>query len=197
MSLDRTRKEILLAAQRLFQENGLDNITMEDIAKSIGKGKSSLYYYFKSKEEIFAAVLDMEVNEIILETIKRISKVQGFRNKIEVFGLVKFEMVKKRKSLYTAMEMKMNADELERYNQLKQVVHINYLEKERTILQQIWMEAISNNTIGKMDNKEIENTILLFLCSLRGINRETLFNSSQESAKNLIYTLCNLFSKES
>ncbi|WP_447642710.1 MULTISPECIES: TetR/AcrR family transcriptional regulator [Chitinophagaceae] len=196
MSLDRTRKEILLAAQKLFQENGLHNITMEDIAKAIGKGKSSLYYYFKSKEEIFSAVLEMEINDIILETMKRLGKVHGFGEKLECFGKTKFEMVRKRKSLYVMMETGLDADEMVHYQQMKHIAHLNYVEKEKTLLLQIWIDAMASNTIPSMDNDELERTILLFLCALRGINREAIITDTPDYAPVLIIALSNLFAKE-
>ena len=49
------KEQILQGAQKLFQSKGLGSITMEEVAQSIGKGKSSLYYYFKSKEDLFMA----------------------------------------------------------------------------------------------------------------------------------------------
>ena len=42
-------KEVIEAAKVLFQRYGLKKTTMEDIAKFVGKGKSTLYYYFPSK----------------------------------------------------------------------------------------------------------------------------------------------------
>lgn len=60
--LDPVRREILNGARELFIHFGFKKTTMEDIAKKIGKSKSSLYYYFKTKEEIFEAMAleDME-----------------------------------------------------------------------------------------------------------------------------------------
>src|ERR1700681_2045142 len=55
---DLVLQEIIGGARALFEKFGLKKTTMEDIAKEIGKGKSSLYYYFPSKYEIFAAVVD-------------------------------------------------------------------------------------------------------------------------------------------
>ena len=39
-------REILSTAKALFAHHGLKKTTMEDIANSLGKGKSTLYYYF-------------------------------------------------------------------------------------------------------------------------------------------------------
>ena len=38
---------------------------MDDVAKAIGKGRSSLYYYYKSKDEIFDAVMQIEIGDLV------------------------------------------------------------------------------------------------------------------------------------
>lgn len=53
------RKErILDGALKVFQKQGMENATMDEIAKEADFGKATLYYYFESKEEIFAAILE-------------------------------------------------------------------------------------------------------------------------------------------
>ena len=64
---DVVRQSIVEAASRLFQRWGIHKTTMEDIAREAGKGKSTLYYYYKSKDEIFWAVAEKEIKEIIEE----------------------------------------------------------------------------------------------------------------------------------
>jgi AcrR family transcriptional regulator len=57
---DSVKTAILEVSRELFARFGFKKTTMEDIAQALGKGKSSLYYYFKNKEEIFQAVIDWE-----------------------------------------------------------------------------------------------------------------------------------------
>jgi AcrR family transcriptional regulator len=45
--------EILAAARTLFNRQGYPKTSVDDIAQAVGMRKSSLYYYFKNKEEIF------------------------------------------------------------------------------------------------------------------------------------------------
>lgn len=61
---DIVKADILKAAEKLFQQFGLRKTTMEDIAKAMGKGKSTLYYYYNNKEEIFDAVVMKEMWEV-------------------------------------------------------------------------------------------------------------------------------------
>ena len=52
------RKErILTGALEVFKSKGLEGATMDEIAAESGFGKATLYYYFNSKEEVFAAIL--------------------------------------------------------------------------------------------------------------------------------------------
>ncbi len=54
---EEVRKEIIQVARGLFSRYGFRKTTMEDIAHATHKGKSSLYYYFPNKEEVFQAVI--------------------------------------------------------------------------------------------------------------------------------------------
>lgn len=47
------REQIIKAARKLFKQYGFKKASMSDIALMVHKSKSSIYYYFKSKEEIF------------------------------------------------------------------------------------------------------------------------------------------------
>jgi TetR/AcrR family transcriptional regulator len=49
--------EILEAAGRLFGEHGVENTPMSRIASEVGLGQSSLYYYFRSREDVVAALV--------------------------------------------------------------------------------------------------------------------------------------------
>ena len=52
------RKERILAgALQVFKKNGLEGSTMDEIANASGFGKATLYYYFKSKEDVLTAIL--------------------------------------------------------------------------------------------------------------------------------------------
>jgi len=49
---------ILTGALEVFKSKGLEGATMDEIASESGFGKATLYYYFHSKEEVFAAILE-------------------------------------------------------------------------------------------------------------------------------------------
>ena len=54
-------EEILEAARAVFILHGIRKATMDDIAKTINITRTALYYYYKNKQELLAAVLDQEI----------------------------------------------------------------------------------------------------------------------------------------
>ena len=54
-----TRVEILDAAREVFAANGFDRATMRSIASEAGVDPSLIYHYFGTKEELFAASIDL------------------------------------------------------------------------------------------------------------------------------------------
>lgn len=52
------REEILDAAERLFGTKGFDNTSTGDILDAVGIARGTLYYHFKSKEEILDGVIE-------------------------------------------------------------------------------------------------------------------------------------------
>lgn len=64
MSISKTRQKLVDVARQLFAKNGLENTTMNDIAIASGKGRRTLYTYFKSKEDVYYAVIETELERL-------------------------------------------------------------------------------------------------------------------------------------
>jgi AcrR family transcriptional regulator len=65
---DEVREQLVRAARQVFARFGYKKTSLEDISREARKGKSTIYYYFKSKDDIFKAVIDTEA-EIRAKTI--------------------------------------------------------------------------------------------------------------------------------
>jgi TetR/AcrR family transcriptional regulator len=61
-------EEILIAAGRLFGQLGVEATTMSRLAAEVGLGQSSLYYYFRSRDEVVAALV-ARANVVPLELV--------------------------------------------------------------------------------------------------------------------------------
>ncbi|MTK54088.1 TetR/AcrR family transcriptional regulator [Paludibacter sp.] len=111
---DLLRNEIISTAQKLFQQFGLQKTTMEDIARAMGKGKSTLYYYYKSKEEIFDAVLRTEMHQVYHLSKEAVQKEQTASAKLKAFFAVSFQIAKSKVNLYKIVTEEMAIQDLSR-----------------------------------------------------------------------------------
>ena len=58
MAVSKTRELLVDVARQLFAKNGLENTTMNDIAREAGKGRRTLYTYLQEQEEIYYTVIE-------------------------------------------------------------------------------------------------------------------------------------------
>lgn len=73
MAVLKTRAKLVDVARQLFAKKGVDDTTMNDIAVASKKGRRTLYTYFKSKEDIYMAVVESEL-EMLSDAMEQVAK---------------------------------------------------------------------------------------------------------------------------
>jgi len=58
------KKSIIKGALSVFNDVGIENTTMDEIALESGFGKATLYYYFSSKDDVFIAIMEQGWQEL-------------------------------------------------------------------------------------------------------------------------------------
>lgn len=74
MTVLKTRAKLVDVARQLFAKKGVEHTTMNDIAQASKKGRRTLYTYFKSKEQIYMAVVESELEMLSTQMEKAASK---------------------------------------------------------------------------------------------------------------------------
>src|SRR5258707_3670874 len=59
-----TARRIVATAEQIFAEQGLAGARMDDIARVAKVNKALLYYYFRSKEELFRFVIEALLSQL-------------------------------------------------------------------------------------------------------------------------------------
>jgi len=94
MTVSKTRTMLVEVARLLFAKNGVPETTMNDIAEASGKGRRTLYTYFRSKEEIYMACIEAEL-QIITATLQCVMKQEMEpEEKIRTFIRAHFDVFK-------------------------------------------------------------------------------------------------------
>lgn len=72
VAMAKTREKLIEVARQLFARIGVENTTMNDIALASKKGRRTLYTYFKSKTEIYHAVIQSELG-ILYDSLESVA----------------------------------------------------------------------------------------------------------------------------
>jgi AcrR family transcriptional regulator len=87
---ENTRDRIADAAERLFEEKGYYETSMDDIVKESGLSKGAIYGYFESKEDLFESLQKREYITALDETRKLLSCPDSARTKLEKIADIYF-----------------------------------------------------------------------------------------------------------
>lgn len=98
-----TAQKILDAALALWNEKGYSQTTMRELAKRLGMGVSSLYFYFRSKEEI-VQFLYLRVNELARRRFfEEVKEVKGLGENFRRYLEIKLELLAPQRSCLVAI----------------------------------------------------------------------------------------------
>jgi len=70
-------EEIVAAALEAFAEHGYEGTRLDDVARRAGVTKGTIYLYFKSKEDLFQAVVRQTVVPILARSEEEVANYQG------------------------------------------------------------------------------------------------------------------------
>jgi AcrR family transcriptional regulator len=154
------KDSIIKVARAVFSKYGFKKTTMEDIAKAAGKGKSSLYYYFKSKEEVFEIVLDCEVNILRDELMKAINTTELPQQKLRTYVLKRMEMFHNLVNFFDSFKQ----EYFENYGFIERI-RKSYDEEEKAIISKIIQEGIDKK-IFMVNNVEL--TSMAIIMAMKG-----------------------------
>lgn len=165
-------EQILQAALQLYLKYGVKKVTMDDVAKLIGKSRTAIYYYYKNRDEIFDAVMQTLVHEVLGEIRQETDKADNLQAKLRAFCLAKIKSSESRRTIFSAMEQGMDADEISRHTQTMNSLHKQMMKGEAALLKSIISEGRANENIRPLKTKEMERLIFVLLSGIRGIKRE-------------------------
>jgi len=101
---DGIRESIITAARSFFGKYGLSKTTIDDIARQAQMAKSSLYYYFKSKEEMFIAVVEQEATILKAAVADALASVDQPHEKLRLYFITRMRLFKELSTFYNVFK---------------------------------------------------------------------------------------------
>ena len=174
MIRDDKRERILTVAEEFFAHFGFNKTTLDEIAKKVRIGKSTLYYYFNSKMHIFAEIIKRESLALRNELLMAISKAKTPQEKLIAYTLTRIKFFKKLINYYTAL----TADYLEHYSFVEETRE-NFTKFEIDTISEILSDGQKQ---GVFQIEDINSTSEVIVIALKGLEVPLIM---QEEPKNL------------
>jgi len=128
--MSKHKKDILNRSKELFERFGYQKTTLTDIAKSVGKVKTAIYYYFSGKEEIFAELVELESAEFFEKLTSLVEKEKTATAKLETYVKVRIELMQKLSKRYHFLKQEFFEllPIVEKHRKTEYVLEIDYVE---------------------------------------------------------------------
>lgn len=169
---DDVRQALLQTARDIFAHYGYNKTTVDEIAKATRKGKSTFYYYYKSKEEVFQAVIDKEAQIFKLKLIESISIDADPVSKLKNYILTRLNSFKGLVNFYSALK----SEALDHFEFIEQTRE-KYDVEQVNIVKMILLEGIKLDVIELADVDLVAESIALIL---KGLEYNLVFSKTDK-----------------
>ena len=173
---DNKKEEILEAATNLFAVYGYAKTTLDDIAKMLGMKKTSLYYYFESKEQLFREIITMEIHGHFAEQEKILAKKIKASKKIEEILIELMYFVRQRAMKYSVR--------LETYLEFGRIIRTQFPElraRQLELLKKLIEEGIKNGEFKKVNAhnlaEDLDELVLAMINNAYIVSGETFIRN--------------------
>lgn len=182
----KVREKIIEVARGVFAKYGYKKTTMDDIAIVAQKGKSSIYYYFKSKEEIFEAVVETE-SKLLFDDIKRkIEQPIAAKEKFRLYVLTRLNKIRELSNFYDVLE-----NNFIRPMEFIDILQQKYHQTEISILQNILSEGVKTREFNIQDT---EIAAIALVTAIKGLEAPLIVKGAKKNLERRVdYVLKILF----
>ncbi len=153
------RKEILLAAEKVFAAKGFFPTTMSKIAQEAQFGTGTLYKYFKSKEDLYFTLIDEKTAEINAPMKSEFSKKMSAIERIEKILRIQFEFIERNRDFFRIYISERSRFEWTVKEDLGKRIHekmVSYIH----LLAQVMKQGIRDGTFKPNDPMDLAHALV-------------------------------------
>ena len=184
-SENRIKKRIMEISRELYSRYSFRKTTMNDIARELGMTKSSIYYYFGNKEEIFNQMISSDIEKWKKELSDFVGRQDSVQEKLAAYITKKMEIVCSISDFYRSP--------IEEYHEnfsLIEKLRAETDKEEIGIIKEILGEG---NRQGVFSVQDIDMTALNMLNILKGLEHYYIGRKKGRNLKKTMENMVSLF----
>lgn len=182
--------EIIQATLRLYRQFGPDKVSMDDVAKATGRSRTSIYYYFKNRDEMFRAAVDAIVLEMAKDLRKAVADASTLDEQIYTFCVSKLKISREWKLILDAIWVAMDNKGQWKHMKTAENLHEKLVYQEGLILREILANAQAE--IRALSAEEIDQWVFVITSGIRGIRNELPDHKVTQAARASIRVLSDM-----
>lgn len=184
------KSQIVEASKSVFRRYGYRKVSMEDIAKACGKGRSTIYYYFKNKQEVLEEVALQEYMSITEPAAKQVIKEKSISENLFQYNQVKLKSLVRKTEEYDHLFTDIKEDPEFLQRMLHRVRH-NEIQLIKTCLE--W--AMEKEEIAPVSRDDLEFLAMAIVTAAGSLEKEMLLYGSIDDMSNRLPWLTSLLIK--
>lgn len=185
MVKDEKHNVILIVARKLFSRYGLRKTTVDEIAREARVGKGTIYNYFKSKEEVFQAVIEEEAQIFKNEIKKAVDSQATPEKKIRAYVITRMQIINQLANFYSSFK-----DEYLEYYGFVEKIRKKYTDYEISTIKEILKEGINKKVFSI---KDLGLTAFAVVIAMKGLEYYWAMQQNPSDAEKKIDILLKIF----
>ena len=161
----KTREKLIDVARQLFAHKGIENTTMSDIANASDKGRRTIYTYFKSKKEIYNAVIERESEQLVARLLDVVKSDLSPEEKLNRFIDLRVDVIVEAIMQYYDGNVMLRSLFMRNVKKIEKIRYMA-LEKEREILDEIVREGLKSGVFDAERTRDLFPAVVMIFQGL-------------------------------
>jgi AcrR family transcriptional regulator len=174
------REQLLTAGRAVFSERGFHAATVDQIAESAGVGKGTVYLYFRSKQELYVAIMEHDLEELHAETVQEMAKSETALDRIRAYMRVRCAFAESRHDFLRLLATE-SPILVGRNEALARLIGVTHPERSLLLLKHVLEDAINQ---GEIRNVSLDSAARLLYDLTVGMVRRRLTTDSDLNMEN-------------
>lgn len=179
------KEQIIDSARKIFAHFGYKKTTVDEIAYSLHRGKSSIYHYFKSKEEIFKDVIKKEYTFLKKSIDEAIKKQDSPIEKLRAYIITRLKVLLDVSNFFAALRN----DYFICLGMIEKIRE-KYVREEIDIFKSILEEGIGK---GIFIVKNIDITAHTIITALKGLEHDWAMTENRYELEENVNNMLDIF----
>lgn len=187
---DQVKESIIESSKQVFMRFGYAKVSMDDISRASGKGRSTLYHYFKNKKEVFEAFVTREFIQLITLAYKKTKPKNTLRDNLFQYNKIKLS------GLRALLEKHSNIledvrDHPEVFSRLNKLL----IQEEVVVVRQIIAWGVEKGEASPMETADLDFLSTVLVTAFRSFEHEIVWNDGMKELENKLEWLVSILCK--